>query len=434
MTLPDAMGYAVKAEVTAPETRSGLDMNSVRAGIASPQDVLIIQPWIRLGGAELVSIHLAYELERLGRNAAIVCAFSDLKGLPEWAEGLQYHLPPRALAEGMRKSRVLFLILSPWVLLGLVWKHSKGARILNPHNFPASWVASVVGALRRIPVVWYCNEPPTRIPLRDALRVGVPDFLGWLLASSWLDRLFVKGIAEVCVPSDMTRIQTQKRYQRRVGVLYVGVDGDFFCADDGSDPRVVFGVVDKYVLLCVGKLHPQKNQFVCLEALREVIEHIPNVVLVLAGDGPSAAELKSLAKLWGLQERVRFLGHVGATTVRQLFRACDVNLVPAINLSWGFTAFEALCTGKVSIVSRSAGGAAEILSENRIGLVCEPTGQEFAQAILHLYRDRRTYDQLSTDGREHVLRELTWAAFVRKILERFDAQISERTIVAGRFV
>ena len=427
MTLPDSTGYAAKAEITAPEPRSGLNVNFAGARTPSPQDILIIQPWIRLGGAELVSIHLAYELERLGRSVGIVCAFSDLKGLPEWAGGLRYHLPQRWLAEGMRKSRVLFLILSPWVLLGLLWKHSEGARILNPHNFPATWVASIVGALRRIPVVWYCNEPPTRVPLRDALKVGVPDFLGWLVASSWLDRLFVKGIAEVCVPSAMTQLQTQKRYRRPVEVLHVGVDADFFRSNDGSDPREAFGLVDKYVLLCVGKLHPQKNQVVCLQALRELVEDIPNAVLVLAGDGPSADELKWLTKQWDLQEHVLFLGHVDAMTARQLFQACDVNLVPAINLSWGFTAFEALCTGKVSVVSRSAGGAAEILSENRIGLACEPTGHAFAQAIIHLYRDGETYSQLSTVGQEHVLRFLTWQAFARRNVDLFDGQMRSRT-------
>jgi glycosyltransferase involved in cell wall biosynthesis len=427
VTLPDAMGYAAEAEVAAPTIRGGSDINSVPARTASPEEILVVQPWIRLGGAELVSIHLAHELERLGRSTGIACVFLDLKGLPEWAGGLQYHLPPRWLAERMRKSRLLFLLFGPWILLGLLWKHSKGAQILNPHNFPATWVASVVGAFRRIPVVWFCNEPPTRVPLRDAFKVGLPDYLGWFVASSWLDRLFVKGIAGVGVPSAMTQAQTQSRYRRLVEIIHVGVDADFFCSNDGSDPRRTFGLVGKYVLLCIGKLHPQKNQVVCLQALKELVEHIPNAMLVLAGDGPSADELKSLTRRWGLQEHVLFTGHVDAITARQLFQACDVNLVPAINQSWGFTAFEALCTGKVSVVSQSAGGAAEILSENRIGLACEPTGHAFAQAILHLYRDGETYSRFSMVGREHVLRHLTWQAFARRNVDMFDAQLGIRT-------
>ena len=121
-----------------------------------------------------------------------------------------------------------------------------------------------------------------------------------------------------------------------------------------------------------------------------------------------------------------FLGHVDSFTVRELFQACDVNLVPAVNQSWGFTAFEALCTGKVSIVSTSAGGATEILGQNQIGLVSEPTGQAFAQAILRLHREQETYRQLSRSGQDYVLRHLTWQAYARKMVDIFDAEANKR--------
>jgi glycosyltransferase involved in cell wall biosynthesis len=416
------MTHLGETELSVMESPTAARSDSVRAGAVSAQRIVMIQPWIRLGGAELVSLHLAHELNRLGRQAVIVCAFVDLKGLPDWAERLHYLVPPRWLAGRMQKSRVLFLLLSPWVLLWLVWKHSKGASILNPHNFPATWVATAVAFLRRIPVVWFCNEPPTRVPARDALRVGLPDYVGWLLASSWIDRLVVRRVADVCVPSTMTRFQAEERYRRPAKVQYVGVDAEFFRSSDGSSPRAELGLDGKYVLLCVGKLHPQKNQVICLEALREVVEQIPNAILVLAGDGPSAAQLKLLSEEWGLQDRVRFMGHVEAKTARRLYQACDLNLVPAVNQSWGFTAFEALCAGKVSIVSDSAGGAAEILGEHSIGVVCTPSGQAFARAILDLYHDRPKYREFSSRGQAHILRELTWRAFARRMLDVFDAQ------------
>ena len=426
MSLNEKMKQRLGGEGIVPERRSLTVTNRKHVRDESPASIILIQPWIRLGGAELVSVHLAYELGRMGQSAAIVCAFVEFEGLPKQAKGLHYHLPPHWLADKMKKSRVLFLILSPWILLVLTWKNSRGVTILNPHNFPATWVASVVGILKRIPVVWSCNEPPTRVPLREALRVGIPDFLGWLVASSWLDRLFVRGIADVCVPSTMTQLQAQKRYGREVKVLHVGVDSDFFRSSNGSDPKSAFGLNGKHVLLCVGKLHPQKNQIVCLQALQEIVQQIPNAVLVLAGDGPSAVELKALSKRWGLGKQVLFTGHADSPTVRQLYQACDVNLVPAVNQSWGFTAFEALCTGKVSIVSQSAGGATEILRENRIGLISESTGQAFAQAILRLHKDRSTYRQLSAAGEEYVLRHLTWQAYARKTLDIFNAEVQKR--------
>src|SRR3970040_1698878 len=98
----------------------------------------------------------------------------------------------------------------------------------------------------------------------------------------------------------MTQAQTQKRYRRPVKVIHVGIDADFFGSGDGDDPRRSLGLQGKYVLLCLAKLHPQKNQIVCLQAMRELVEHIPDARLILAGDGPSGDELKSLTRRWGL--------------------------------------------------------------------------------------------------------------------------------------
>lgn len=432
MTDSDLVKSTSKVEDKLQKVQIESDVVPARASGGPHHRIVIIQPWIRLGGAELVSVHLAHELERMGHNVSIVCAFLELEGMPEQAKRLQYRLPSSWLAEKMRKNRALFLILCPWVLLALVWKHSARATILNPHNFPSMWVASIVGRLKGMPVVWYCNEPPARVPLWNALRIGIPDFLGWFIASSWLDQIFAKGSATICTPSVMTQLQAKERYKREVKVLPVGIDADFFRKGIGSIQKSEFGFDGKYVLVCVGKLHPQKNQIVCLEAMREIFNQIPNSMLMLAGDGPSARELKSLSNRWGLADRVIFLGQVDSFTVRRLFQACDINLVPAVNQSWGFTAFEALCTGKVSVVSTSAGGATEILGENRIGLVSEPTGQAFARAILELHRDRSMYMQMSATGEEYVLRHLTWQAFAGKMIEVFDAEVDkEKPAFAG---
>ena len=369
--------------------------------------VLVIQPWIRLGGAELISVHLAHELRKQGHNARIVCTFAELAGMPSQANEVEYALPPRWLSVMCRRSRLLFLLVGPWLLLALTLKHARGIDVLNPHNFPASWVAVLVGALRRIPVVWTCNEPPERLPWRDGLKVGLGDYLGWLAASSWLDRVLVRQVSLIYVPSERTRLQVVERYGRDAKVIYLGTDVDFFKGSNGSDLDRNHDLQGKFVLLSVGKLHQQKNQLLCLRALRTVLKEIPATVLVLAGDGPMFDEWRSLAKEWGLAAHVRFLGHVGATEVRDLYRLCDVNIFPAVNQSWGFTPFEALCARRISIVSDDC-GAAEVLAREEIGLVCEATEEAFSQQILAVHQSPKAYREMAERGRNFVLQELTW--------------------------
>lgn len=386
-------------------------------------NILILQPWIRLGGAELISVHLAYELRKRGHKAPIACTFIDLAGMPRRAHAVEYVLPPGWLSRICQRSRLLFLLVGPWLLLALAWKHSRGIDVLNPHNFPASWVAVLVGALRRIPVVWTCNEPPESLPWHDALRVGLGDFLGWLAASSWLDRLLVRRASAIYVPSERTRMQVRKRYARDAKVIRLGMDVDFFQSGNEADLTWKYDLRNKFVLLSVGKLHPQKNQLVCLQALRTVLHKIPASVLVLAGDGPMIDDWRLLAQRWGIANRVRFVGHVSTTEMRDLYRTCDVNLFPAVNQSWGFAPFEALCAQRISIVSNDC-GAAEVLSDKGIGVVCEPKAEAFTRHILAVHEFPEEYQGMAQRGRDYVARRLSWRQYTIRVLGLMEDQCS----------
>ncbi len=377
--------------------------------------VLILQPWIRVGGAELISVHLAHQVQRRGHDARIACTFIDPVGLPPEAKEVKYLLPAPWLERFCKESRLFFLVFGPWLLLGLAWKHSKGIDVINPHNFPASWVAAIVGALRRIPVVWTCNEPPERLARQNALTVGLGDFVGWWLASSWIDRLMVRGVAKVYVPSEKTRRQVRTKYGIDSSIIHLGMD-PFFSERIGKDGLAKRLDLDgKFVLLTVGKLHPQKNQFLCIEALRKILTQIPNAVLVLAGDGPMAKEWASEAVRNGIAAHVRFLGRRNPQEVRQLYALCDVNLFPPTNQSWGLTPFEALSAGKISIVSNDC-GAAEVIAEQGIGFVCDPTPEAFAQKILEVHKHPARCRAMARKGRTFVARNLTWTQYAEKVL------------------
>lgn len=385
-----------------------------------PLNVLIIQPWIRQGGAELISVYLANELVEAGHTAPIACTFVDLAGMLDQARVVQYLIPPRWLSRLCQRSRLIFLLLGPWLLLALVWRHSKDIDVLNPHNFPASWVAVVVGALSRIPVVWTCNEAPERLPWGDALKVGLADFLGWLAASSWLDRFLVKRVAAIYVPSEKTKTQVRERYDRDAAVIHLGVDVQFFEKGDGVRVRERLGISDRFVLLTVGKLHPQKNQIVCLRALRELAGEIPEAVLLLVGDGPMLDEWRDLAVTWGLGDQVRFLGNQTNRATRDLYGACDLNLFSPINQSWGFTPFEALCAQRISVLSSDC-GAAEVIGGQRVGVVSEPTSTAFAKNILRVYEHPAFYQEMAARGRDYVARSLTWGAYTENVLALLGA-------------
>ena len=382
-------------------------------------NVLIIQPWIRLGGAELVSTYLAHTLSARGYNTTIACTFLVLHGMQRQAQELNYRLPHRAISRLLAGNRLAFLLLGPWILLWLVWTSSREVDVLNPHEFPSVWVAIVVGAIRRIPVVWSSYGPTRRFGWRDIPNIGFGDWLGWLIASSWLDRLFVRRLSAIHVPSDLSRNLIRERYGRDADVIPLGVDAHFYGAGEASGVLSENGAQGKFVLLTVGKLHPQENQVICLLALKALLPIIPSAFLFIVGDGPMRVRLEGLAARLQIAGHVKFTGHIPSWEVRDYYKACAVHLFPPLQESWGLAPFEALAAGRVSVVSNDC-GAAGILSEKGIGIVCPPTPDEFAQKVADVYSNSFPITEMAAAGREFVQTNLTWQEHSDQVLRLME--------------
>lgn len=386
--------------------------------------VLIVQPWVKMGGAELISAELAFNLEKLGHSASIACTFADLSNMPGQSNQVRYLLPPSWLSRLFQKSRLAFLLFGALVLSSLVWKYSKEVDLINPHNFPSSWIAAIIGALRRKKVLWTCNEPPERVGVREALKVGIGDFIGWSLASSWIDKAMVGGVHLIHVPSVRTRRDVLRRYGRDSVVIHTTTDPDYFDNPDGSDFVKKLGFEGQFVLLCVGKLHPQKNQILCIEVMRELLREIPEARLILVGDGPMKDEWRRKAQEWAIDHRVQFRGNVNGDELRDLYGACSVNLLPAINQSWGLTPLEALCMGRISIVSDQC-VVADLLRTEGIGVVCAPNRDAFARELLQVYSEPLAAKSMAKRGREFVESHLRHEVLARRLADHMYLMLAD---------
>jgi glycosyltransferase involved in cell wall biosynthesis len=85
------------------------------------------------------------------------------------------------------------------------------------------------------------------------------------------------------------------------------------------------------------------------------------VLLVIAGDGPSRADLERRADDQGVGDHVRFLGSVGDEDLVAGYRAADLVVVPTRSLEgFGLVVLEALACG-TPVVATDVGGLPEVL-------------------------------------------------------------------------
>lgn len=108
---------------------------------------------------------------------------------------------------------------------------------------------------------------------------------------------------------------------------------------------------DASVVVCAARLTPQKRHDLLLAAWARHDD--PHAVLLLAGDGPRAADLRAQAAHLGLGSRVRFLGT--RTDVDLLLAAADVAVLPSDWEGLPVVVLEAMAAG-VPVVASDVGG------------------------------------------------------------------------------
>jgi glycosyltransferase involved in cell wall biosynthesis len=132
--------------------------------------------------------------------------------------------------------------------------------------------------------------------------------------------------------------------------------------------------LDGPTLVFAGRLVPQKSIHVALEAVRQV----PDVSLLLAGEGPYRKRLERQARELDLDGRAHFLGPQPRRTVFELLAAADAALLSSSWENFPHMVVEALSVA-TPVLATDAGGVSEILTDGRNGLLV-PTGDADALA------------------------------------------------------
>lgn len=128
--------------------------------------------------------------------------------------------------------------------------------------------------------------------------------------------------------------------------------------------RAEWGIPGNHaLLLALGRLHPAKGHDVLIRAVKS----IPDVSVVIAGEGPLRAELQALAVQLGVADRVHLIGW--RTDTADLFAAADISVFPSRVEPFGNVVVESWAQRVPLIAARSV-GPAWLVSHGEDGLLC----------------------------------------------------------------
>lgn len=172
-------------------------------------------------------------------------------------------------------------------------------------------------------------------------------------------------------------------------------------------PNPVFVKADEFpevkqrrkAIVTVGRLHPQKNQRLLIDAFAMIADEIPEYTLEIYGDGEMREELQDLINKLGLSGRAFLKGT--SQQIHKLIYDASLFVLSSDYEGLPNTLLEAMALGIPSISTDcKPGGAREIIDDGVDGWIT-PIGdkEKLAEAITSLLNDEQKRNQIANQGR-----------------------------------
>lgn len=284
-------------------------------------------------------------------------------------------------------------------------------------------------ALHRPDVVHVATEGPLgwsalnaavqlRLPVTTDFRTNFHTYtahygIGWLQRpiAAYL-RKFHNRAHCTTVPTEALRAELDAMNFQRLEVLPRGVDTRAFSPAHRSEAlRARWGAgPDDLVVAVVGRLAPEKNLPLLLEAWQALRRHQPRARLLLVGDGPQRAELQSACP------EAIFAGTRRDDDLAAHYASADLFAFPSQSETFGNVVLEALASGLPCVCFDHA-AAGHLLRGGEAGVLVDPgRPQDFGAALHLLALDARRRQAMAQAARALAQRE-NWEG----IVGRFEA-------------
>jgi glycosyltransferase involved in cell wall biosynthesis len=272
-------------------------------------------------------------------------------------------------------------------LAGLARRES--IAIVHAHSAGAQNLGLLVGLLApRVRLVFVRRVDAHRSP-------GL--FSRWKYATARVERWIAvsERVREVLIEDGVA--------PERIARVYSGVDaGRYRRPPDpaaAARTRLTLGIEPEAFLVGnVGALVERKDQATLIRAAALALARVPNLRVVIAGEGPLRLELERLIARLGLGGRVKLLGHHDA--LGELYPALELFALSSRMVGLATSALDAMAVG-LPLVVTAAGGLPELVLHERNGLVVPPEQPEaLAEALCRMAGDAELRRRCGAANRE----------------------------------
>lgn len=368
--------------------------------VARPVRIAFVITELEVGGAERCLANLVAGIDR-ARFEPIVCSLA-----PRPVAGKDVLV--RQIEEASVSVHFLNLQTSTRFLSGL----AKLERVLRQHETEVVQTflfhANVIGAIaaKRAGVS------------RIASSIRVADPSRW---RAWLERFTSRRVDYiVCVSQSVADFAVKRGWfpKSKLVVIPNGIDLTKPQLDTELDRSQLGIPAERRILLCVGRLHPQKGLDWLLQLGPELFKRLPDHDLVIVGDGPERKSLGDLAVRLGIQDRVHFVGW--RSDVPELLRATEILLLPSRWEGMPNVLIEAMGS-RLPVVATAVEGVLEVLGPlAEVQAVPAGDAVAFTEAVCRIAEDPSFRSQLGNANHERIQEHFSLSAMIARYEELYS--------------
>nr|WP_277756531.1 glycosyltransferase [Vagococcus sp. CY53-2] len=172
---------------------------------------------------------------------------------------------------------------------------------------------------------------------------------------------------------------------------------------------------DACLLLSVSRISYEKNIQTLLKGMPKVVKEIPNVKLLIVGDGPFKAKLEKQVDELGLLEQVIFTGEIPNKDIAPFYQAADYFVSASDSETQGLTYTEAMAA-KTKVVAKGNDYLDNLFDDESLGVTYDEN-EEFSQTLIDYIKKDISIKQSILENK---LYDISSEAFGKRVEEFYQ--------------
>jgi glycosyltransferase involved in cell wall biosynthesis len=247
-----------------------------------------------------------------------------------------------------------------------------------------------------------------------------------IFVRKWLEKKNLKNSDQIIVLSEYTKTTLWSAHKlplNNVSIVPGGVDLErFIPAPDSLEIRRNLNMPNnRIILFTVRNLVQRMGLENLINAIKIVIKNVPDISLIIGGDGVLKSELIKLSRKLNLKGYIKFAGFIPEKQLPDYYNMADLFVLPTKELEgFGLVTLEALASG-LPVVGTPVGGTEEILGKFDSRFVFKGTDPESMAELItekcHLIKHSpQRWREISYRCRRYVEDNYSW----EKNLDTFE--------------